>query len=145
MIAPDPALPGSIDKAVAVLLASDNSLRFLGLQVRSAGHGEAVVELVVQPEMANGHGIVQGGLVFALADTAFICACVDGEQPVVTASADIVFAAAGHVGDTLTARAQVRTVYGRNTICDVSVWAGDAIIAEFRGIAKRLTVNGQRP
>ena len=56
------------------MLAADKSLEGLGIQVLSASEGRATAILKVAPEMANGHGIAHGGLVFALADTAFAMA-----------------------------------------------------------------------
>ena len=41
----------------------------------------------------NGHAMAHGGLIFALADTAFACACNSFGPVTVAASAEIVFVA----------------------------------------------------
>ena len=53
--------------------------------------GDAVVAMVVRPDMLNGFDITHGGFVFALADTAFAIACNEDERVTVAAGADITF------------------------------------------------------
>ena len=62
-----PDLPAS----VAAMMAEDRASASMGMTVDEAGEGRAVVRMRVGPEMVNGHAIAHGGLVFALADTAF--------------------------------------------------------------------------
>ena len=83
--------------------------------------------------MANGHAIAHGGLIFALADTAFACACNSFGEVTVAAAADIIFVAPARVGDVLVAEAVLRTRFGRAGLYDVTVRRGEEIIAEFRG------------
>ena len=66
--------PAIIADPARSMLAADRSLEGLGIQVLRASEGRATAVLRVTPEMANGHGIAHGGLVFALADTAFAMA-----------------------------------------------------------------------
>jgi acyl-CoA thioesterase len=76
--------------------------------------------------------------VFALADTAFACAC-NSEGPVtVAAAAEIAFVAPARLGDDLQAEAVVRTRFGRAGIYDVTVRRGNEVIAEFRGRSSAL-------
>ena len=49
------------------------------------------------------------------------------------AGCDIIFIAPARSGDILVAEARMRSRYGRNGIYDVTVVAGDRLIAEFRG------------
>ena len=66
-------------------------------------------------------------------DTAFACACNSHGPVTVAAGADVTFVAAARSGDVLEARATERVTYGRSGICDVTVYRGDEVIAEFRG------------
>ena len=78
----------------------------------------------IGPEMVNGHAIAHGGLVFALADTAFACACNSFGPPTVAAAAEIVFVSPGRLDDELVAEAELRTQFGRTGIYDVTVRRG---------------------
>lgn len=128
-----PILP--VSHAVQGMLATDRSLNLLGIRVVSAGGDQAVAQMEVTADMGNGHLIAHGGLIFTLADTAFICACaVVGQMPV-TSSASIVYLSPGHVGDVLTATAEVRHRVGRVAHCDVTVTSDRGVVAEFRGSA----------
>ena len=88
----------------------------------------------VREDMTNGFAITHGGLVFALADTAFAIACNEDERVTVAAGADITFLKATRAGQTLSAEAVRRTVSGRTGLYDVTVTdeSGD-VVAEFRG------------
>ncbi len=94
--------------------------------------------MTVRPDMVNGHDIAHGGLVFALADTAFACACNSHGPVTVAAGAEIVFVAPARLGDVLEAEAVERTVFGRTGIYDVTVRRGAEVVAEFRGRSHRL-------
>ena len=105
----------------------------LGMELVSAGDGDAVVRMRVTPAMINGHGIAHGGYVFMVADTAFACACNSYGPVTVAAGADITFLRPARAGATLEARARERTVSGRSGIYDVTVLADGDVVAEFRG------------
>ncbi len=76
---------------VAVMIASDEASRALGIVVDSWGDGRATARMTVRTDMVNGYEIAHGGLVFALADTAFAAACNSVAAPTVAAGADITF------------------------------------------------------
>src|SRR3954452_12516787 len=120
---------------VAAMLAGDRGSAALGIRVVEYGSGFAYARMPVRPDMINGHGLAHGGLVFALADTAFACACNGWGPTTVAAGAEIAFLAAAHEGDELEALAQVRSRRGRTGIYDVTVRRGDEVVAEFRGRA----------
>jgi acyl-CoA thioesterase len=126
------------DDAVAAMLAADRASAALGIEVVGHGPGWARARMTVRPDMINGHDLAHGGLVFALADTAFACAC-NGWGPVtVAAGAEISFLAPARLGDELEAHAQVRTRRGRTGIYDVTVRRGEEVVAEFRGRSAEL-------
>src|SRR4051812_30531790 len=115
------------------MMAADRASAALGIEVTDSGPGWARARMTVRPDMINGHDLAHGGLIFALADTAFACACNSWGPMAVAAAADITFLAPARAGDELQADAQVRTQRGRSGIYDVTVRRGDEVIAEFRG------------
>jgi acyl-CoA thioesterase len=118
---------------VAAMLAADRASRDLGIEVVESGPGRAMARMTVTDAMVNGHGLAHGAFVFAVADTAFACACNSHGPVTVAAGADITFVAPVREGDELVAEAVERTRYGRNGIYDVTVRRGTDIVAEFRG------------
>ncbi|MFE7844037.1 hydroxyphenylacetyl-CoA thioesterase PaaI [Microbacterium sp. NPDC057407] len=116
------------------MLRHDRASAALGMVVERDEPGEAVVSMRVRDDMTNGFGITHGGMVFALADTAFAMACNDGDEVVVAAGADISFLAATRAGQVLTAHARRRATSGRTGIFDVTVTdERGQVVAEFRG------------
>jgi len=128
---------------VAAMLAADRASRDLGIEVVGAGPGRAKARMAVTGAMVNGHGLAHGAFVFAVADTAFACACNSHGPITVAAGADITFVAPVREGDELVAEAVERTRYGRNGIYDVTVRRGTDVVAEFRGRSR--TVGGGTP
>jgi acyl-CoA thioesterase len=122
----------------AAMWAEDSASASLGMRLVRVGEGTAVLEMPVRDDMVNGHGIVHGGFVFTLADSAFAFACNSRNQVTVAQGADIVFVAPAQRGDLLVAEARERASYGRNGIYDVTVRRGDDLIAEFRGRSRQL-------
>jgi acyl-CoA thioesterase len=115
------------------MMAADAASRMLGIELLDYGPGWARTQLTVRDDMVNGHDICHGAVVFALADTAFACACNSWGPVTVAAGADIVFVAPGRRGDLLTAEARMRSSYGRSGIYDVTISRAKDLIAEFRG------------
>ena len=116
------------------MMQRDQAPAALGMVVEVDEPGRSVVSMRVREDMTNGFAITHGGLVFALADTAFAIACNEDERVTVAAGADITFLKATRAGQTLTAEAVRRTVSGRTGLYDVTVTdeSGD-VVAEFRG------------
>jgi len=125
-----------VTDSVPRMLAGDAASRALGIDVREVTSGAATVTMTVRPDMVNGHGITHGAFVFAVADTAFACACNSHGPLTVAAAVDITFVAPSRAGDVLEARAVERTRFGRSGIYDVTVRRGDDVIAEFRGTSR---------
>ena len=116
------------------MMARDRASASLGLVVERDDPGHAVVSMRVRDDMANGFGITHGGMVFALADTAFAIACNEDDRVTVAAGADIAFLKATSPGQTLTATAVRRVRSGRSGIYDVTVTdESGELVAEFRG------------
>ena len=112
----------------------DSASAMLGMVVELDEPGRSIVSMTVRGDMLNGFAITHGGIVFALADTAFAIACNEDERVTVAAGADITFLKSTRAGQTLTATAVRRVVSGRTGLYDVTVSdeTGDPV-AEFRG------------
>jgi phenylacetic acid degradation protein PaaD len=124
--------------SVARMLAGDAASRALGIEVLDATDGTATAAMRVREDMVNGHGIVHGAFVFAVADTAFACACNSHGPVTVAAAVDITFVSPAYAGDLLEARAEERTRFGRTGIYDVTVRRDEDVIAEFRGTSRTI-------
>jgi acyl-CoA thioesterase len=111
----------------------DVASRSLGIELVEAGDGDAVVRMRVTDSMVNGHGMVHGGYVFLVADTAFACACNSRGPVTVAAGADITFLQPTRAGVVLEARARERSTNGRTGVYDVTVLGDGDVVAEFRG------------
>ena len=127
----------SVTTALA-MMQRDRASEALGMIVLVSEPGQAVVRMSIRDDMLNGFGITHGGIIFALADTAFAIACNDSDRVTVSAGADITFLKSTTSGDVLTATAVKRAQSGRSGIFDVQVLDADgAIVAEFRGRSRR--------
>ncbi|WP_217183121.1 hydroxyphenylacetyl-CoA thioesterase PaaI [Streptomyces sp. AC495_CC817] len=122
------------------MMRRDRASAMLGMVVELDEPGHAVVSMTVRDDMLNGFAITHGGLVFALADTAFAISCNEDERVTVAGGADITFLKSTREGQVLTATAVRRVVSGRSGLYDVTVTdeVGD-IVAEFRG--RSITTN----
>jgi acyl-CoA thioesterase len=122
------------ERAVRALWDGDRASQALGMTIESCGPGSAQVRMRVREDMTNGHGICHGGLVFALADSAFAFACNSRGDNTVAAGAAIEFLRPARAGDMLTAVATERWRAGRSGIYEIEIrnQDGDAV-ALFRG------------
>jgi phenylacetic acid degradation protein PaaD len=122
------------ERAAAALWRGDRASQGLGMNVDACAPGRATVSMRVRPDMVNGHGICHGGLVFALADSAFAFACNSHGDNTVAAGAAIDFLLPAREGDLLTAVASERWRAGRAGIYEIEVRnQQDELVALFRG------------
>jgi acyl-CoA thioesterase len=127
------------ERAVAALFARDQASQALAMRITAVGPGWAHVVMRVRPDMVNGHGVCHGGLVFALADSAFAFACNSHNEATVAAAASIDYLAAALEGDELTAEASELWRTRRNGLYEIIVsnQRGERI-ALFRGRSYRI-------
>jgi acyl-CoA thioesterase len=59
----------------AAMWSGDRASQSLGMVLESVTPGRARLSMTVRPDMVNGHGLCHGGLIAALADSAFAFAC----------------------------------------------------------------------
>lgn len=127
------------ESVAAAMWSRDRAAQALGIRIDSVGPGRATLSMPVRGDMVNGHHICHGGLIFALADTAFAYACNAYNRNTVASACNIDFLAPGKEGDTLQAEAVERSLAGRTGVYDVTVRdsAGNTI-ALFRGKSHRI-------
>ena len=109
------------ERAGAALFARDRASQSLGMRITGIGAGWARVAMMVRADMVNGHTVCHGGIVFALADSAFAFACNSHNESTVAAAASVDFLAAAREGDELTAEASELWRTRRNGIYEIIV------------------------
>ena len=110
-----------------------------GLKIEEVREHSARVSMVVRADMLNGHGFAHGGMIFALADSAFAYVCNGANHASVAAQASIVFLDKAKEGETLIAEATEVAREGRAGVTRVAVRTGDGRqIAEFTGYSRTL-------
>ena len=126
-------------RAASAMWASDMASPWLGMELVRVEEGAATLALSVVSHHCNGHSICHGGIIFALADSAFAFACNSRNQSTVAQSNTITYLAPGRLGDRLEARATEVSLTGRSGITDVTVTNqnGDTI-AVFRGLSRAI-------
>ncbi len=118
----------------AAMYGRDRASQALGMALEEVRPGFARLRMTVRADMLNGHGTCHGGIVFALADSAFAFACNSRGVVTVASGCTIEFLAPVREGDELVAEAQERSLEGRNGVYDVDVRREDGrVVATFRG------------
>lgn len=121
------------------MLAAEGTGPAWGIRIEEARSGYARLSMTVRADMLNGHRIVHGGMVFALADTAFAYVCNGRNEKTVAAQAGIVFLGSAEEGETLIAEAEESATAGRSGVTRVTVRTADGrSIAEFTGYSRTL-------
>jgi acyl-CoA thioesterase len=129
------------DRVARTMLAKEGIGPAWGIVIDEVGEDYARVSMVVRADMLNGHGFAHGGMIFALADSAFAYVCNGANHASVAAQASIVFLDKVREGETLVAEATEVAREGRAGVTRVSVRTGGGRpIAEFTGYSR--TVGG---
>ena len=127
------------DSVARGMLAAEGTGPAWGIRIEEARAGYARLSMTVRADMLNGHRIVHGGMVFALADTAFAYVCNGGNEKTVAAQASIVFLGSANEGEVLIAEGEEAATAGRSGVTRVSVRTSDGRpIAEFTGYSRTL-------
>jgi acyl-CoA thioesterase len=127
------------EAAARAMWRDDRCAAALGLKLLEVRPGFARVEMRLRDDMLNGHGTGHGGLIFALADSAFGVASNSRGRRAVAAGCTIEFLRPAMPDDVLTATAGEQAVAGRAGVYDVRVenQHGD-VVALFRGRSAQL-------
>jgi len=119
---------------LARLAAADPLVASLGIRFVDGGSGTATVALTIAQPHLNFNGTCHGGVIFALADTAFGLA--SNSHGVIAAGIDahITYQAAANLGDTLTATATEVSRSRKLAVYRVDVTRSDGtMISSFTG------------
>ncbi|MCK5744977.1 MAG: hydroxyphenylacetyl-CoA thioesterase PaaI [Oricola sp.] len=128
------------EKSAEAMWASDDASKWFGMRLDAVGPGTATMSLTVQDYQTNGHDICHGGVIFALADSAFAFACNSYNKVTVAQSNTITYVAPAKTGDRLSAEAAVVARSGRSGTWDATVTNQDGVvIALFRGLARTIS------
>jgi acyl-CoA thioesterase len=109
------------------------------IKLEDAREGYARLSMRVRADMLNGHAIAHGGMIFALADTAFAYACNSRNESTVAQHASVTFLAPAQLDDVLIAEAREVSRAGRSGTYAVSIRTDDGrVIAEFNGLSRSI-------
>jgi acyl-CoA thioesterase len=109
------------------------------IKIEEARAGYALLSMRIRADMLNGHGTVHGGMVFALADTAFAYVCNGRNEKTVAAQASIVFLGSASEGETLIAEGEETASAGRTGVTRVTVRTTEGrVVAEFTGCSRAI-------
>ena len=112
-----------------------------GLMLEDVRVGYARVVMTVRADMLNGHGTAHGGMIFALADSAFAYACNSRNEATVAQQASILFLSPAREGERLVAIARAGGHTGRSGAYVVEVRTEHGRdVAQFQGLSR--TVGG---
>ena len=129
----DPAVAAAAARVLR-LAAADPFARAAGIVCTHAGLGEAEVRLTLRPDQLNFNGSCHGGVIFALADTAFGLASNSRGAVAAGIDAHITYQQAAQAGDTLVARAHEVSRGRRLAVYRVDVARADGrAISSFTG------------
>lgn len=121
-------------RRIAQMVAHDPFARGLGIEYRDAGFGRAGVALKVRKDHLNFNGTCHGGVIFALADTAFGLASNSHGAIAAGIDAHITYQVAVQSGDVLTANAIEITRTRRLGVYRVDVTRADGtLVSAFTG------------
>jgi acyl-CoA thioesterase len=112
----------------------DKASHALGIEMKVTGVGAATARMLIRDDMVNGLDVCHGGLVFALADTAFAFACNAYNNQSFAASCQIEFLRPAKLGDELLAIASEDHRGRRSAYYTVKIQnQRDEPVALFRG------------
>jgi acyl-CoA thioesterase len=121
------------------MLAAEGTGPAWGIVIEEARKGYCRLAMTVRDEMLNGHRTAHGGMIFALADTAFAYVCNGGNERTVAAQASIVFLGSAEAGETLIAEGEEVATAGRSGVTRVSVKTSEGRdVAEFTGYSRTI-------
>ena len=130
---------GLANQVANAMFAAEGTGSAWGLTIEEARAGYVRVSMVVRADMLNGHGYARGGMIFALADSAFAYVCNGTNHASMAAQASIVFLDKVSEGETLIAEAEEVVREGRAGVTRVAVRTADGrAIAEFTGYSRTL-------
>ena len=124
----------SIEAIKQKMWEHDYFTQWLGLELVEVRIGYCRAHFSIRKEMLNGHGTVQGGVLFSVADAAFAFACNAQGKVTVALEANINFAAPAFIGEQLTIEANVIHQGNKTGVYDVKIFnANQKLVCVFKG------------
>jgi acyl-CoA thioesterase len=116
------------------MFANDRVSQSQGIELVSIAPGRATMTMTVREHMLNGLDDCHGGIIAALADTAFAYACNSYNEKTVASGFSLDFMAPAKLGDVLTATSVEVSKAGRTGVYDTAITnQRSERIAVFRG------------
>ena len=124
-------------RVAQTLMAREGTAPAWGLVLEEARVGYARVRMVLREDMLNGHRTAHGGMIFALADTAFAYACNSHNRASVAQGSSILFLGPAQAGEELVAEARELALVGRSGSYSIEVRTGDGrIVAQVQSLSR---------
>ena len=127
----------AISEPADEMYRNDPSAAALGIEVLEASDDGAVVRMTIRDDMCNGLGMIHGGMLFLLADSAMAFASNAGPASAVATTAEIDWLAPARAGQVITATSTRRWAGRRSALWDVTITVDDdgdhRDVAMFRG------------
>jgi acyl-CoA thioesterase len=121
------------------MLAAEGTGPAWGIKIEEVRASYARISMIIRSDMLNGHRMAHGGMIFALADSAFAYVCNGANHATVAAQASVVFLDKAVEGETLIAEAEEVAREGRAAVTRVAVRTNDGrAIAEFTGYSRTI-------
>jgi acyl-CoA thioesterase len=121
------------------MLADEGTGPAWGIIIEEARAGYCRLSMKLRDDMLNGHRTAHGGIVFALADTAFAYVCNGKNERAVAVQASIVFLGSAEAGEILIAEGEEVATAGRGGVTRVAVSTKDGrAVAEFTGYSRTI-------
>ena len=126
-------------RVAQTMLADEGTGPAWGIRIEEARAGYCRLSMLLRADMLNGHRTAHGGMIFALADSAFAYVCNGRNERTVAAQASIVFLGSAEAGETLIADGKEVVTAGRSGVTQVTVKTADGrAIAEFTGYSRTI-------
>lgn len=123
---------------ITELLQNDRFSQSLGIRIVQADAGSVIIEMLTDDSMCNGFGIIHGGVLYSLADTALAFASNRAATKALSIEGSISYLSAAGPGQIIRAAASV--IRQGKTVGVYSVTIRDesgSALAEFRGTVLR--------
>ncbi len=127
------------ERSAKAMWEDDQASKWFGMSLVKVEPGRARLQLTVQSEQCNGHGICHGGVTYALADSAFAFACNSYNERNVAQHNMASYLRPVFSGDVLMAEAREVSRSRRSGIYDITVTNQDGKkCLEMRGFSHRI-------
>ena len=127
------------NSVIKKMFLKDSFSKSLGIKIIENAEGYSKVSIKLKKNHLNGHGVIHGGIIFTLADTAFANACNSRNRVTLAQNCNITFLKPVTENSTLTATAFEQESSGRTAVYDVKINdEANNLIALFRGISRQI-------